>query len=112
MLQWVALKKLVLIRVRVHLFPFRTQQLSSLLPTILEWRRSGKIGSANTSENETCFPRFASIAQSVEHAAVNRAVVGSSPSWGAIECRHAAKNVAAFLLKYGPLAQLVRASGS
>ena len=27
---------------------------------------------------------FSSIAQSVEHAAVNRRVVGSSPTWGAI----------------------------
>ena len=28
--------------------------------------------------------RYSSIAQSVEHAAVNRRVVGSSPTWGAI----------------------------
>ena len=33
---------------------------------------------------------FSSIAQSVEHAAVNRRVVGSSPTWGAknAACRH------------------------
>ena len=30
-----------------------------------------------------------SIAQSVEHAAVNRRVVGSSPTWGAKESRYA-----------------------
>ena len=29
---------------RVHLFPFRTQKLSSPVPTILAWRRAGKIG--------------------------------------------------------------------
>ena len=29
---------------------------------------------------------YSSIAQSVEHAAVNRRVVGSSPTWGAIFC--------------------------
>ena len=29
------------------------------------------------------FGRHSSIAQSVEHAAVNRRVVGSSPTWGA-----------------------------
>ena len=29
---------------RVHLFPSRTQKLSSVVPKILEWRRSGKIG--------------------------------------------------------------------
>ena len=35
------------------------------------------------------FGRHSSIAQSVEHAAVNRRVVGSSPTWGATEaaCR-------------------------
>ena len=29
---------------RVHPFPFRTRKLSSAVPTILDWRRSGKIG--------------------------------------------------------------------
>ena len=41
--------KLVLIRARVHPFPFRTRKLSSLLPKILAWRRAGKIGNANTN---------------------------------------------------------------
>ena len=36
--------ELVLMTVRVHLFPSRTQQLSSLVPTILGWKRPGKIG--------------------------------------------------------------------
>ena len=36
--------QLVLIRARVHPFPSRTRKLSSLLPTILGWRRPGKIG--------------------------------------------------------------------
>ena len=43
---------------------------------------------------------YSSIAQSVEHAAVNRAVVGSSPTRGA-----GLKGPQGF----GPLAQLVRA---
>ena len=30
---------------------------------------------------------YSSIAQSVEHAAVNRRVVGSSPTWGATPLR-------------------------
>ena len=30
--------------VRVHPFPFRTRKLSSPVPTILVWRRTGKIG--------------------------------------------------------------------
>ena len=33
--------------------------------------------------------RYSSIAQLVEHAAVNRRVVGSSPTWGAKESRYA-----------------------
>ena len=44
--------KLVLIRARVHPFPFRTRKLSSLLPKILVWRRTGKIGNANTKPDE------------------------------------------------------------
>ena len=34
----------VLLAQRVHLFPFRTQKLSSAEPKILAWRRAGKIG--------------------------------------------------------------------
>ena len=44
--------KLVLIAVRVHPFPSRTRKLSSLAPKILVWRRTGKIGDANTLEEE------------------------------------------------------------
>ena len=62
------------ITMRPHLFPYRTQQLSSLVPKILAWRRAGKIGSAGSN---------ACLAQLVEHAAVNRRVEGSSPSTGA-----------------------------
>ena len=36
--------QLVLMTVRVHPFPSRTRQLSSLVPTILGWKRPGKIG--------------------------------------------------------------------
>ena len=46
----VSIQQLVLIRARVHPFPSRTRKLSSLLPTILGWRRPGKIGSANTKK--------------------------------------------------------------
>ena len=37
-------RKLVLITVRVHLFPSRTQKLSSRVPKILGWQRPGTIG--------------------------------------------------------------------
>ena len=68
-------RELVLFTVRVHPFPFRTRKLSSLVPKILGWRRPGKIG--------ICQHIYSSLAQSVEHAAVNRRVVGSSPTGGA-----------------------------
>ena len=41
----------MLIAARVHLFPFRTQKLSSHAPTILGGRLPGKIGNANTKES-------------------------------------------------------------
>ena len=34
----------VTLAMRSHLFSYRTQKLSSSAPTILDWRRSGKIG--------------------------------------------------------------------
>ena len=43
------LRQLVLIAVRVHLFPSRTQKLSSLAPTIVAGRLAVKIGNANTN---------------------------------------------------------------
>ena len=117
-------KQSVLIAMRVHPFPSRTRKLSSSAPKILVWRRTGKIGNADTNRevwsDQTRPLSYSSIAQLVEHAAVNRRVVGSSPTWGAMmkkACRHG--DVAANLSKlgtenrrYGPLAQLVRATGS
>ena len=43
------------------------------MPTILDWRRSGKIGQRG----------YSSLAQSVEHLTVNQVVAGSSPAGGA-----------------------------
>ena len=54
---------------------------------------------------------YSSLAQSVEHAAVNRRVVGSSPTGGAKNEEPPLSYLAAVLF-YGPLAQLVRATGS
>ena len=42
--------ELVFLTVRVHPFPFRTRQLSSPVPTILVWRRTGKIGQRQYKE--------------------------------------------------------------
>ena len=49
---------MVLNRTRVHPFPFRTRKLSSFLPKILVWRRTGKIGNANTRRNRLTVPSF------------------------------------------------------
>ena len=55
---------------------------------------------------------LASLAQQVEHAAVNRRVVGSNPTGGARETvlpsRYRGGNVS--ILSFGPLAQLVEQS--
>ena len=40
---------LVLITMRIHLFPYRTQKLSSFVPTILGGRLPGKIGNARSA---------------------------------------------------------------
>ena len=37
--------------VRFHLFPFRTQKLSSLVPKIVSWKRLVKIGSRRLDQN-------------------------------------------------------------
>ena len=59
-----------------HLFPCRTQKLSPSMQTIVRRRRLVKICH--------CRVLYSSLAQSVEHSAVNRVVVGSSPTGGAI----------------------------
>ena len=43
-LSWMFQNILVVITRRPHLFPYRTQQLSFSVPTILGWQRPGKIG--------------------------------------------------------------------
>ena len=71
----------VLMTMRIHLFPSRTQKLSSWVPKILGWRRPGKIERCRYQTQETRlsgFLSYCSLAQSVEHAAVNRGVVSSS----------------------------------
>ena len=92
---------MVPIAVRVHPFPFRTRKLSSPAPKVLGWKRPGRIGGANTG--------YSSLAQLVEHAAVNRRVVGSSPTRGAKEgslCRNAGVSFfcsVCWFLAYGPV---------
>ena len=42
--------------VRFHLFPFRTQKLSSLVPKIVRWKRRVKIGSRRFNRIPERFP--------------------------------------------------------
>ena len=58
-----------------HLFPSRTQKLSPSVPKVLGWTRPGSIGRRRNL-------LFLSSSMA-EHSAVNRRVVGSSPTWGA-----------------------------
>ncbi len=90
----VTASKLVSMAMRSHLFPYRTQKLSSSVSKILGWRRPGKIERCRYKSKKLVFTGFlaySSLAQSVERSAVNRNVVGSSPTGGAtiasnIEC--------------------------
>ena len=72
---------------RVHLFPFRTQKLSSAMVKILVWRRTGKITQCQhltAKSSDLAVSLYSSLAQSVEHLTVNQGVTGSSPVGGAI----------------------------
>ena len=64
---------------RVHLFPYRTQKLSSVVPKIVLRRRGVKIGRCQHKAKAI----YSSIAQSVERMTVNHDVTGSSPVGGA-----------------------------
>ena len=126
----------VMIAMRFHLFPCRTQKLSSLAPKILGWQRPGKIGSRRY---------YAPLAQMVEQLTLNQWVLGSSPRWciyffwpvgqavktSASHADNTSSNLVPVIIRkqisvakevkhwslldffvYGPLAQLVRAPGS
>ena len=68
----------MLITTRVHLFPFRTQKLSSLVPTILGWRRPGKIG--------RCQHIFEAVSKMLPHFFVVRNAIAFSPAARAFAC--------------------------
>ena len=76
--------------VRFHLFPFRTQKLSSLVPKIVGWRRPVKIGRCRLLNKAASGPSlgpgpefalYAPLAQLVEQLTLNQWVLGSSPRW-------------------------------
>ena len=71
--------------VGVHPFPSRTRQLSPLALKILGWKRPGKISRCRHKQHPVIpdAASYSSLAQLVERSAVNRNVVGSSPTGGA-----------------------------
>ena len=86
---------------RIHPFPSRTRKLSSFTSMILGGRLPGKVESCRNRQSEEIriIGIYSSIAQLAEHAAVNRRVVGSSPTWGA---KSTSKGVLfCFAKKYG-----------
>ena len=74
-----------------HLFPSRTQKLRPSAPMVLGWTRPGRVGRRRIPKESGVeilrFPIFLSSSMA-EHSAVNRVVVGSSPTWGAIPPHH------------------------
>ena len=65
---------MVTIALRIHLFSFRTQKLSSAAPKVLGGQPPGRIG---------CCHIIFLDSSAAEHPAVNRRVVGSNPTRGA-----------------------------
>ncbi len=72
---------------RFHLFPFRTQKLSSFASKILGGRLPGKIDRCRHYRTQQVLLAeflYSSVAQSVERLTVNQDVTGSSPVGGAM----------------------------
>ncbi len=65
-----------------HLFPSRTQKLSPSAPMVLGWTRPGRVGRRRIPIGWFYHPKCLNSSMA-EHSAVNRVVVGSSPTWGA-----------------------------
>ena len=63
-----------MIAARVHLFPSRTQKLSSFAPTILGGRLPGKIGNANIKKSQAKAGLF-SYFQTILPMTVHRTVI-------------------------------------
>ena len=93
--------------VRFHLFPFRTQKLSSLVPKIVGWKRPVKIGRCRLLKTQPpgrangpargCL--YAPLAQLVEQLTLNQWVLGSSPRWCT---KNTATSVAVFFYAPSP----------
>ena len=66
---------------------FTTLDACNICGPLVKWPKTPASHAGNMGSNTvrvTIFYLNAYLAQSVEHAAVNRSVTGSSPVWGAI----------------------------
>ena len=106
--------------VRFHLFPFRTQKLSSLVPKIVGWRRPVKIGRCRLLlKNSLRAERkarpgdclYAPLAQLVEQLTLNQWVLGSSPRW-CTKVQPYGKRRAVFLLQFPGMLRIGAPSGT
>ena len=87
------------IALRIHLFSFRTQKLSSAAPKVLDGQPSGRIG---------CCHIIFLDSSAAEHPAVNRRVVGSNPTRGAKICLFQINERGFFLAKFKDLSAILR----
>ena len=71
----------MIIETRSHLFPCRTQKLSSSSLKILGRQRPGKIGCRRLKQGIDHDTLYAPLAQMVEQLTLNQWVLGSSPRW-------------------------------
>ena len=91
---------LVMITWRKYLFPYRTQKSSSNVPTIFAGYPAEKIGCRQFI--------ISPLAQLVERSAVNRQVVGSSPTRGATRMKVVIRKLLFFFRPIGVTAEEAR----
>ena len=82
-------KNPVVMALRIHLFPYRTQKLSSIASMVLGGWLPGRVERCRiisffTNKYSSIEKRYSSIAQLAEHLTVNQRVAGSSPALRAI----------------------------
>ena len=74
----IQLNRSVSMTVRFHLFPFRTQKLSLLVPKIVSWKRLVKIGSRRLRERFRRFPEAFFYAQKMKYLKIEQDIAENS----------------------------------
>ena len=89
-----------MIAMRVHLFPSRTQKLSSFAPTILGGRLPGKIGNANITASTEKSGLFICLKHATGMFLNGRTILGLPRKIGNANIHRTRKCAVFFLLKY------------